>query len=154
MCWRRGRQGSQSPVRSCYCRSQLPCAGDFSRCVNRVIQLTLPGLERLPLKSHEIRWKAFRNGATIQSPQGNGEVAEWPNAPVSKTGMPERASRVRISPSPLINNTPAATSVAAGVCVLGSMTLCLSVLKTVLNSIAGSHGACRRSSCHGPAIYH
>ena len=30
-----------------------------------------------------------------------GEVAEWPNAPVSKTGMPERASRVRISPSPL-----------------------------------------------------
>ena len=51
--------------------------------------------------SLEIRWKAFRGGAIIPNPKGNGEVAEWPNAPVSKTGMPERASRVRISPSPL-----------------------------------------------------
>ena len=104
--------------------------------------------------SLEIRWKAFRGGAIIPSPKGNGEVAEWPNAPVSKTGMPERASRVRISPSPLINNAPAATSVAAGVCVGAFMILGLCVLKTVLNSIAGSHGACHRSSCHGPAIYH
>jgi hypothetical protein len=30
----------------------------------------------------------------------DGEVAEWSKAPVSKTGMFERASRVRIPPSP------------------------------------------------------
>jgi integrase len=30
-----------------------------------------------------------------------GEVAEWLNAPVSKTGLPARVARVRISPSPL-----------------------------------------------------
>ena len=30
-----------------------------------------------------------------------GEVAEWLNAPVSKTGLPERVAGVRISPSPL-----------------------------------------------------
>jgi hypothetical protein len=30
----------------------------------------------------------------------NGEVAEWSIAPVLKTGIPERGSRVRISPSP------------------------------------------------------
>src|SRR5262249_8259296 len=36
--------------------------------------------------------------ATISRP---GEVAEWPNAPVLKTGMSARASGVRIPPSPL-----------------------------------------------------
>src|SRR5688500_10950626 len=30
-----------------------------------------------------------------------GEVAEWLNAPVSKTGLPARVAGVRISPSPL-----------------------------------------------------
>ena len=30
-----------------------------------------------------------------------GEVAEWLNAPVSKTGRPARVAGVRISPSPL-----------------------------------------------------
>ena len=82
-------------------RAQMPWAGGFFHCVKRAIPLTRSGPERLPLMSLEIRWKAFRDGAIIPSPQGNGEVAEWPNAPVSKTGMPERASRVRISPSPL-----------------------------------------------------
>src|SRR5207248_2416274 len=31
-----------------------------------------------------------------------GEVAEWLNAPVSKTGLPARVAGVRISPSPFI----------------------------------------------------
>src|SRR5439155_15537100 len=30
----------------------------------------------------------------------SGEVAEWLNAPVSKTGLPARVAGVRISPSP------------------------------------------------------
>ncbi len=30
-----------------------------------------------------------------------GQVAEWLKAPVSKTGVPARVSRVRISPCPL-----------------------------------------------------
>src|SRR5947208_15130719 len=30
----------------------------------------------------------------------HGQVAEWLKAPVSKTGIPERVSRVRISPCP------------------------------------------------------
>ena len=30
-----------------------------------------------------------------------GEVPEWPNGPVSKTGVPSRVPRVRIPPSPL-----------------------------------------------------
>ena len=32
--------------------------------------------------------------------RSTGEVAEWLNAPVSKTGLPARVARVRISPSP------------------------------------------------------
>ncbi len=32
-----------------------------------------------------------------------GEVAEWSNAPVSKTGKPERVSRVQIPPSPPVS---------------------------------------------------
>ncbi len=33
----------------------------------------------------------------------SGEVTEWPNVPVSKTGVPARVPRVRIPPSPLQN---------------------------------------------------
>ena len=36
-----------------------------------------------------------------------GEVAEWSNAPHSKCGMLERASRVRIPPSPSAADTSA-----------------------------------------------
>jgi len=35
----------------------------------------------------------------------SGEVAEWLNAPVSKTGLPERVAGVRISPSPLTHSS-------------------------------------------------
>ena len=41
----------------------------------------------------------------------NGEVAEWLNAPVLKTGMSEMASRVRIPPSPHKNKEPDAMSI-------------------------------------------
>ena len=41
---------------------------------------------------------ACRGGAL---PRHTGEVAEWSKAPVSKTGMRETVSRVRIPPSPL-----------------------------------------------------
>src|SRR5688500_20188352 len=35
-----------------------------------------------------------------------GQVAEWLKAPVSKTGIPERVSRVRISPCPFVDSPP------------------------------------------------
>src|SRR5689334_8611415 len=39
-------------------------------------------------------------------PPDSGEVAEWLNAPVSKTGLPARVAGVRISPSPYPPNRP------------------------------------------------
>ena len=38
---------------------------------------------------------------------GPGEVPEWPNGPVSKTGVPFGVPRVRIPPSPLLSMAPA-----------------------------------------------
>ena len=40
------------------------------------------------------------------TPATTGEVAEWLNAPVSKTGRVERLAGVRISPSPFPNACP------------------------------------------------
>jgi len=40
-----------------------------------------------------------------------GGVAEWLNAPVLKTGISERVSRVRIPPPPHKNKEPDATSI-------------------------------------------
>ena len=41
-----------------------------------------------------------------------GEVTEWPNVPVSKTGVSARAPRVRIPPSPLSGSPENAAIVA------------------------------------------
>src|SRR5262249_48136152 len=47
-------------------------------------------------------------------PRNSGEVAEWLNAPVSKTGRPARVAGVRISPSPLLKTrSPRANNVRA-----------------------------------------
>ena len=63
-----------------------------------------------------------RQGSPCQNAQkrlneaGQGEVAEWLNAPVSKTGMGRSPSRVRIPPSP---PPPNAAERFFGACVGG-----------------------------------
>src|SRR5688500_7420649 len=46
----------------------------------------------------------LHGGGAKVGPAISGEVAEWLNAPVSKTGWPARVTGVRISPSPLIHS--------------------------------------------------
>ena len=50
------------------------------------------------LKSQRKLWNLVKLPDILPTP---GEVAEWLNAPVSKTGLPARVAGVRISPSPL-----------------------------------------------------
>ena len=66
-----------------------------------------------------------KQGSPCQNPQKRlnearqGEVAEWLNAPVSKTGMGRSPSRVRIPPSP---PPPNAAERIFGACVGGRRT--------------------------------
>ncbi len=54
-------------------------------------------------------------GLPTESPQHTtGEVTEWPNVPVSKTGVPETVPWVRIPPSPLVFRNRPSTSTSKG----------------------------------------
>lgn len=58
-----------------------------------------------------------------------GEVPEWPNGPVSKTGVPFGVPRVRIPPSPL-----AIQPSRCGFCIVGAV--CILVGRLGLNGEA------------------
>ena len=66
----------------------------------------------LPIKRTRRLRKDFSRAAKVDNGynscykiQYKGEVAEWSKAPVSKTGIRETGSRVRISPSPQIETS-------------------------------------------------
>lgn len=81
---------------NCPKRLALSCARPLPECWRETSQSTKLKLRRnVPKRA---------NSGTICP---TGEVAEWSKAPHSKCGRLETVSRVRISPSPLLQNSPA-----------------------------------------------